>query len=1002
MINITKYWEDLNIMHINREQSRAHYIPFHNDNLDVINKRGNSKFYQTLNGAWKFKYEECIKNVCDDFYEACYDVSGWDSLIVPSCWQVNGYDKCHYTNVNYPFPCDPPYVPNENPVGLYVRDFNVTNAWDLKDKFVVFEGVNSCFYLWVNGQFVGYSQGSRMPSEFNISQYINSGKNRMAVLVLKWCDGSYLEDQDLWRFSGIFRDVYLLAREKNHIRDVFIKQQFSMDLNKAWLNCKIDTIGSCSVTVELKDKYNRMICSDKSEIKCHGQVTIDIKEPILWNSENPYLYKLYIKTNEEVLCFNVGLRKVEVDNGVFKLNGKAIKLKGVNRHDFHESLGQTIPVNHMKKDLMTMKSHNINTIRTSHYPNDSKFLELCDEYGFYIIDEADLECHGVACVGDFHMLTKDEVWQKSFLDRAERLVERDKNHPSVIIWSMGNESGYGINHVEMAKWTKNRDCTRLVHYEGAAAHYNGSTDTEFLDIASRMYPSVKWIEEFALDEVNNIPLFLCEYSHAMGNGPGDLKDYWDVINKYPKLMGGCVWEWNDHGIKTKTKQGEEFYGYGGDFGDKPNDGNFCLDGLVYPDRTPHTGLLEYKNIIAPVRVEAEDLKKGLIKVFNLYDYVDLSNLALIWKLEEGGNLIDQGKILEISADPGESDLIKLKYTIPEVVKEKIYLNVFMVQKYDTPWAEKGHEIAMYQFLLPIQVTEEKFEESIHDIYITEKNTAIIIEGFDFYHVFDMYDGAFIKISKNNVDFINKPTKFNIWRAPIDNDRGIKEKWISQGYDRAIIHVYNSQIISKSDKEVKILVNYSLGGYTTKPILKGEAIWTVNGNGEIRLETRVNVAEEYLFLPRFGIQLSMIEGNEEVEYFGFGPHESYIDKHHSTRRGRFLNTVDDMFENYLVPQENGSRYGTEWLIVSNELGMGLKFYASTEFSFNASHYTPEDLTLANHPYELNKRKETIVNLDYKMSGVGSNSCGPELLKKYRLEEKEFQFNLNILPVFKEEK
>lgn len=1006
MLNIEKYWEDLNVMHLNRLEPRAYYIPYADQETAINKKRGSSPYYQTLNGSWKFRYYQSVRLVEDGFYNKDACVNDWNNLIVPSCWQVNGYDQCHYTNTNYPIPCDPPYVPNENPAGTYVREFNISEKWKGKSKYVVFEGVNSCFYLWINGEFVGYSQGSRMPAEFDITNYVRSGKNKMAVLVLKWCDGTYLEDQDLWRFSGIFRDVYMLAREETHVVDIFSRQELSADFNKASLNCEIETIGSCDITVELTDAEGQVAAKGKKAIAGKGNIQLEVEEPTLWNAEAPYLYKLYVYSGSEVLLFNIGFRKIEVLDGVFTVNGKAVKLKGVNRHDSHPELGQSIPLNHMKEDLMLMKRHNVNTIRTSHYPNDPRFLDLCDEYGFYVVDEADLECHGMHSAGlfkdgTFHVLAKNPQWKKAFLDRAERLVERDKNHPSVIIWSMGNESGYDINHIAMAKWTKARDNSRLVHYEGAAEIYKGSTDTECLDMESRMYASTEYIEEYAQNEDNKKPLFLCEYCHAMGNGPGDLKDYWDVIFKYPKLMGGCVWEWCDHGIKTETPNGKEFYAYGGDFGDKPNDGNFCLDGLVYPDREVHTGLLELKKVIAPIRIEAEDLKKGTIKVTNLFDFINLSDIELCWRVEKDGETVQQGEIKELDVAPQTSQVDELGYNIPKSSENRFFLTISCVQKKDTLWAERGYEITFEQFELPVEKAEHFSIQNIPFIKVEQKDTLVTIEGFDFCHVFDLYSGAFTKVSKNYVDMITDMPKFNIWRAPTDNDRNIKDKWTNEGYERAVTHVYDAKITNSSDTSVEITVDFSLAGYSRFPILHGEAVWTVNGTGEIAFKVKAKVREGLEFLPRFGLQLIMPKGTEEVEYFGYGPHESYIDKKQSVKKGKYLMAVDDMFENYLMPQENGSRFGTEWAIVSNKFGMGLKFTGASEFSFNAAHYTPEDLTEAGHPYELNKRKETVINIDYKMSGVGSNSCGPELLNKYRLDEKEFEFNLKIAPIFKEE-
>ncbi|TBL79757.1 glycoside hydrolase family 2 TIM barrel-domain containing protein [Paenibacillus thalictri] len=1001
MVRIETYWEDLTVLQVNREAPRAYYIPYREAENALAKKRGKSPYYQTLNGSWKFQYHRTVQDVQDGFYSESADVSGWDDLIVPSCWQVNGYDQCHYTNVNYPFPCDPPFVPNDNPAGLYVREFNIKDEWEAKEKYVVFEGVNSCFYLWVNGAFVGYSQGSRIPAEFNLSPYLRSGRNKMAVMVLKWCDGTYIEDQDLWRFSGIFRDVYLLARDPQHIRDVFNRQELSEDYSKALLRCEVETSGRLEVRAELRNAVQELAASATALVDGQGSLELEVASPVLWNAENPYLYSLVIYSGEEVLSFQTGFRKIEIVDGVFQINGQAVKLKGVNRHDSHPELGQTVPVNHMIKDLVLMKQHNINTVRTSHYPNDPRFLELCNEFGFYVIDESDLECHGVFHAGDYHMLTKNPDWEKAFLDRVIRMVERDKNHPSIVLWSMGNESGYDRNHMAMARWTKSRDASRPVHYEGSDPRHKGSTDTEVLDLESRMYASVQYIEDYASNPDSTKPMFLCEYSHAMGNGPGDLKDYWDVIYQYPKLMGGCVWEWSDHGIKTQTADGTEFFAYGGDFGEAPHDGNFCIDGLVDPDRVPHTGLLELKKVIAPIRIEAADVQTGRFTITNLYDFIGLSHLSFIWKVEQDGEVIQQGVLENVTAAPHAGASVHAPYTLPETGRCFVTFSVKLLQ--DCRWAEAGHEITFEQFELPVTAAKASAMQKIPEIRLGEREQLLVIEGFDFRHEFDLHGGMFRKISKHGVDMLAAPPKFNIWRAPTDNDRKIKRVWAEEGYERAVLHVYGSEIVSRSETAVDIEVKFSLGGYIHIPYIRGTACWHVDGTGEIKLNVQVNVREGLSFLPRFGLQLVMPRGTEEVEYFGFGPHESYIDKRQSVKKGKYLLTVDDMFENYIMPQENGARFGTEWAVVSSEQGMGLKFTAPQPFSFSASHFTPEDLTGATHDYELSKlkRKETIVHLDYKMSGVGSNSCGPELLEQYRLNETQFAFEISMMPLFKED-
>ncbi|WP_256757896.1 glycoside hydrolase family 2 TIM barrel-domain containing protein [Cohnella sp. WQ 127256] len=1011
VVNIAKNWEDPTVLQVNREAARAYFVPYSDYETAATEKRGHSPFYTTLNGKWKFRYYSSVLDAEEGFYEETADVSSWDSLLVPSCWQVNGYDQLHYTNINYPIPCDPPHVPDRNPAGQYVREFEISEAWEGKEKFIVFEGVNSCFYVWINGVYVGYSQGSRVPAEFNITSHVRVGINKIAVMVLKWCDGTYIEDQDSWRYSGIFRDVYLLARNEARVRDVFLKPVLSDDFGTAVLKAELDVIGDIEVNIELKDAKGQTVATDSAVVSKSGSIALTIDQPILWNAEQPYLYRVFISSGGEVVTFTVGFRTIEIADGVFTVNGRPVKLKGVNRHDSHPTLGQTIPLNHMIKDLKLMKQHNINTVRTSHYPNDPRFLDLCDSYGFYVIDEADLECHGIgggdqALENESHRLSDDPQWKEAFVERAVRMVERDKNHASIMIWSMGNESGYGNNHIAMQEWTKNRDSSRPVHYEGAAPHYKGSTNCESLDIESRMYSSVEYIEEYAKNSLNEKPLFLCEYSHAMGNGPGDLKDYWDIIYKYPKLMGGCVWEWTDHGISTETSDGTPFFAYGGDFGDMPNDGNFCIDGLVTPDRKPHTGLLELKQVIAPVKIDILDVNVDQFKITNLYDFVDLSNVYLQWKLEDESGIIQQGVIWHLKAAPQQSETVQLEIDRTVGPRKNRLLSFSVRTKEEAPWSEAGHEITFQQFEFELQASSEEAKLAAKSmampaIRVRQSGADLILEGSGYRHTFDLNGGTFRSISKHEVEMLAAPARFAIWRAPTDNDMYAKKQWIDEGYDHIEMKVYKCAWKRIDDGQVDITVRFSLGSYIRRPILSGEAIWRVDGTGQITLMVNAQVREGLVYLPRFGLQLTMPQGNEEIEYFGYGPHESYIDKRQSVKKGHYLFTVDEMFESYIMPQENGSRYGTEWAIASNLLGMGLRFEGEQPFSLNASHYSAEDLERASHNHLLKKSKMTILHLDYRMSGVGSNSCGPALAEKYQLQEKSISFVMKIKPVFKED-
>jgi beta-galactosidase len=1005
MAFVEKYWEDPSNLHINCEKPHAYFIPYENEYKAQKGIRGISKFFHSLTGAWKFKYHDSFNMVEDGFYKSDYDVSAWDSIIVPSNWQMHGYDKPNYTNVNYPFPFDPPFVPNDNPTGLYVRNFNIDSIKD-KDINLVFEGVDSCFYVWINGTQVGYSQVSHMTSEFNITSYLKQGNNRIAVMVLKWCDGSYLEDQDKWRLSGIFREVYLLTREKAHISDIFVKTELNEDFSEGTIKCEIETAGNASLQIKgvLQCIKGNILTEQSIKLLNKGVLEFNISNPTLWSAETPFLYKLLLYCGDEVILIKVGFRKIEIIDSVILINGKAVKFKGVNRHDSHPELGQAIPMEHMKADLILMKRHNVNAIRTSHYPNDPRFLELCNEIGFYIIDEADLETHGAGPAGDIDLISKDTMFEKSYTDRMQRMVERDKNHVCIMMWSLGNESGYGENHIKMVEWTKERDNSRLIHYEGATGWGKNSLDSTCLDVYSRMYPSIADMEDLILnDKDEKRPYVLCEYCHAMGNGPGDLKDYWDLMYKYPRLAGGFVWEWTDHCVTTKTQDGIEYYAYGGDFGDLPNDGNFCMDGLVYPDRTPHTGLLELKNVISPVRTKAIDLNSGKIEVTNLYDFIDLGCLVLNWKVEKDGEVIGSGIIDSLNIPPQESECVLLPYSMPQKADGRYFLTVAYTQKNDTVWAEKGYEIGFEQFELPVGKVE-KIRITISEmpnILVTKTEKEIVIHGTDFKYEFNKYSGSFKSMEYNGVNMICAEPVFNVWRAPTDNDRNIKSKWLEEGYDRLNTHIYSVTVLSEDEKHISICSDFSLGGYIKKPVIHAKSIWTVYGNGEIKLETNAKVGEGIAFLPRFGLQLCMPKGNESVEYFGYGPYESYIDKRRSTRKSKFKANVDHLHENYLMPQENGSHYSTEWATVSNQLDMGLLFIGMDDFSLNVSHYTPHDLTAANHPHELKRREETIVNIDYALSGIGSNSCGPELLPAYRLSGTDISFKLRIKPVFKED-
>ncbi|MEG0578566.1 MAG: glycoside hydrolase family 2 TIM barrel-domain containing protein, partial [Niameybacter sp.] len=794
-------WQNPTLLQINREPARAYYIPFGTCEDALAHHKGTSPYYKLLNGTWKFSYYDTYIDAPNNFHDVDYCSEDWASIPVPSNWQLHGYDKPHYTNVNYPFPVNPPYVPNENPAGLYIKEFTLPTKWDGQDVFINFEGVNACFYIWLNGTFIGYSQGTHLPSEFNLTDSLVKGTNKLAIKVLKWCDGSYLEDQDFYRLSGIFRDVYLLARSPLHVRDFFVKPTLDATYTNGTLDVSVAFSAPFegSFTASLFDADHHLVATTTCS---QTQFTFDLPNVNKWTAETPYLYTLVLEHKGEYIPTQVGFRTLEVaPNGAFLVNGVAVKLKGVNRHDSHPDLGHYTPMQHMIDDLLIMKRHNINTVRTSHYPNAPEFLRLCNQYGLYVVDESDLETHGTQAAINCNILSNDPVWKDAYLERVIRMVERDKNHPCIIMWSLGNESFFGTNHIAMSEWTKNRDTSRLVHYEGTV-HFRGQTAIgceeekvhPCVDIVSYMYASQE--DLIAESEVTNDsrPYFLCEYSHAMGVGPGDLKSYWDLFYQHPRLIGGCVWEWCDHSVRQNDGN-QDFFVYGGYFEEFPHDGNFCVDGLVSPDRKPHTGLKDYKYIIQPVHVEGSDLAHGLITLINRYDFLDLSTLQLEWTITKDGAIYETGIVSDLCIAPHASHTLQLGYTLPTKVDGDFFLNLSFVQKAATPWAERGYEVAFSQLEL---ATASYLEVAVTDsLQVEEDARYITFTGDAFNYRFNKFCGSFESLQTNGVELLANCPEPSIWRAPTDNDRNIQHGWYHQMMHCATPHVYQVALVEST-------------------------------------------------------------------------------------------------------------------------------------------------------------------------------------------------------------
>ena len=1009
---VPRFYEDLNVMHDKTMSARAYYIPASVRMNDLVEYRERSDRFQLLNGEWKFRYYSSIYDVTESFYEKGYDVSGFDQVTVPGVWQMDGYDTHQYTNIRYPFPFDPPYVPQDIPCGAYVHNFEYHREKKAPKAFLNFEGVDSCFYVWVNGAYAGYSQVPHATSEFDVTDLLNEGENTLAVLVLKWCDGSYLEDQDKFRMSGIFRDVYLLKRPEKTIRDYYITTDVEKDSVVVKLDMHFSEPVETKVTIE--DKYGAVVA--RGEAAENGVLELTVLNPVLWNAENPYLYQVILTMPDEVIVDRIGFRTIEIKDKVVYFNGEKIKFRGVNRHDSDPETGFVINARQIKKDLMLMKQHNFNAIRSSHYPNAPYFYQMCDEYGFMVIDEADIEAHGPFMLyrkedtdrNRFQhwneKIADDPAWEKAIVDRVRLMVQRDKNRPSIIMWSMGNESAYGCNFEKALAWTKKFDPDRITQYESARyRNYDITYDYENLDLYSRMYPSLQEIEDYLKNDGSK-PFLLVEYCHSMGNGPGDFEDYFQMIHKDDRMCGGFVWEWCDHAIAHGTAEnGKTRYYYGGDHGETIHDGNFCVDGLVYPDRTPHTGLLEYKNVYRPVRVVSYDQKNGQIVLHNymdfdnLKDYVDIS-----YEMTQDGLTVEKGKLANVVAAPHSDAEVKLKLQVPNT--GKVYLKLIYRLKKQMPLLEQGYELGFDEMKLANEddrnrqaVKWMEQEKAIGTIHVKENDRQIVLQAKDFTYVLDKRTGLFEDMQFAGRSYINHPMELNIWRAPTDNDMYIKQEWKKAHYDAAYTRAYRIEVL-QNKHGVLIMEHVAVVADTVQKILDVKMTWKINEDGKIEAVIEAIKDKEFPDLPRFGIRMFLNKKMDEITYFGMGPQESYRDKHQASCHGLFRSKVAQMHEDYIRPQENGSHYDCDYVELTNGQ-CGIAAVSKNPFSFNASVYTQEELERVSHNYELKESDSIVFCMDYAMNGIGSNSCGPDVLDKYRFAEEAFQFQFELIPFVK---
>ncbi|RJS87969.1 DUF4981 domain-containing protein [Candidatus Bathyarchaeota archaeon] len=1017
-------WENPTVVERRRELAHTSLVAYPDEETALLCEKSRSPWLLTLNGDWKFKLCDNPYLVPEDFYRPNFDVKDWDTIPVPSNWQMLGYGKPIYVNVRYPFQPDPPRVPHDwNPTGLYRRAFTIPTDWSGREIFLVFEGVDSAFYVWINGQLVGYSQDSRLPAEFDITPYIHDGKNLIAVQVFRWSDGSYLEDQDMWRLSGIYRDVYVYSVPKVHIRDFFVRTIFDDEYKDAILKIRVNirnysNFESAQHIVEIKlfDDENMVFDEPLSysvgKLPPHQEIAFEVErkvhEPKKWSAETPYLYTLLLtlKTEKgeiiEAESCRIGFRQVEIRDGRILINGKPVLLKGVNRHEHDDELGHAVTVESMIKDIKLMKQFNFNAVRTSHYPNHPVWYDLCDKYGIYVIDEANIECHGLANIRGVPYRkdpANDQAWLHAFMERFVRMVERDKNHPCVIMWSLGNESGYGPNHDAMAGWVHGYDPTRPVHYEGAI-RLPGKVSRS-IDVLSVMYPSLERLIQLAEDPDEDRPLIMCEYAHSMGNSTGNLKEYWEIIHKYKRLCGGFIWDWVDQGLKRKTEDGREYWAYGGDFGDEPNDGNFCINALLWPNREPQPAMWECKKIQQPVDVEAVDLSNGIIRVLNKYDFTDLSILDIFWELMEDGRIIQDGMLPRLYTPPHGSSVVTVPFVMPRLKPGGEYwLMIRFKLSKDTLWAEKGHEVGWVQLKMPFEpppAPKIRVEE-MPPLQLKESDKDVSIMGKDFSLTFDKRSGCISSLIFKGLRIIKSGPQLNLWRAPTDNDAPrFAPKWLEAGLDRLRQRVNKIEVERLSSQLVYAKVDSTLSTPDSAEKIRCQYMYRIYGSGDIIVETDVTSLVDLPPLPRIGLQLTVPSRFNMFTWYGRGPHENYSDRKEGASIGVYSGTVDEQYVPYIMPQENGNKTDVRWVSLTDSSGLGLLAVGMPVMEVSAHHFTAEDLTEAKHTYELKRREDITLNLDYRQSGLGGGSCGPDTLPKYLVKLGHIRFSVRLRPL-----
>lgn len=968
---VKKRWEDQKLAHIGRREART---AFYQDSSERI----------SLNGQWKFLYLEAPELSPEGFMNSNAD--GWGDIDVPSVWQLRGYDAMHYTDVLYLFPIHPPYVPSQNPTGIYKKKVILTEEWLNNDTVLKFHGVDSAFDVWVNGTHVGYSKVSRLPSEFDISDYVFEGENDITVRVYKWSDGTYLEDQDMWWLSGIYRDVELINEPQNAILDCQVNGDLDPSYQNGILTIDLRTKKTKCSGAWVLEKDGVQIAEGEfltTDGKTHIQETIDNVKT--WTAETPELYTLTVKIEGHEVKVRTGFRKIEIIDHNFRINNKVILLNGINHHDYNPKEGRCVTYEQMKSDVILMKQHNINAVRCSHYPANEYFYDLCDEYGLYVIDEADLECHGFEWVENYEWITDDPEWKTSYVDRSVRMVKRDRNHPSIIMWSMGNESTFGCNFRSAAKAIRELDQTRLIHYEG-------DFEAEVTDVYSTMYTRLKGLKDIAEYKVKgDKPHVMCEYGHAMGNGPGGLKAYQDMYRKYKRLQGGFIWEWYDHGIYT-NEDGHEYYKYGGNFGDFPTNGNFCIDGMLMPDRTPSPSLLEYKQVIAPVEVLQTEGKNNEILLKNWYDFLSLSHLYLKWWISGNEVNIQEGRIDDLYAAPGEEQKIVIPYEafVPQANTD-YYLNISICMKEAASFAEKDHEISRTQFELSEHLVVYEKRPKGEAFTAEEAQGILSIKNNNICVTFHTIWGKMLSVEIDGKSYITEGPQMTVYRPTIDNDMYKKDYWMNKCFIQKSSEQLEAFSYEMSDDKAVVTMQKYFGCLNQSWGYVATYEYTIYPCGQVKVHLDAKSVQngklEPEFLPRLGVILKAEKRLQNTMWLGRGFGENYADTLSACPIGVYRSTVDGMGTNYVFPQENGHREEVKWFSIGDKTNSML-CTMEAPYGINISNYTDEMIEEAKHPWQLEKAEDVMIHIDYRQSGVGSNSCGEEQLEEYKVKRQDF--------------